>query len=247
MFRMRLLKHSSIDLDGIDKISVIKVDQESVWLLITDPIGKITVWHIKTNKVGMNIQTVCSENDLEIDFELTKVLSLPDENSSNYLLVYTEDHTKDLLTVSSKEIIVKQFEKNVENIMVAEKFNRIGTIIYATIVQKNEGAYVLIMTDTYDIYFDRYDQIIESNAPLVQINLVECSELNGKHVSSTRLEELLEGKHFKYDDNKKMLYVILHEKKKILAWFINDMLRNSRFYTYANNQDIYRPTVIPMQ
>jgi hypothetical protein len=131
--------------------------------------------------------------------------------------------------------------------MVAEKFNRIGTIIYATIVQKNEGAYVLIMTDTYDIYFDRYDQIIESNAPLVQINLVECSELNGKHVSSTRLEELLEGKHFKYDDNKKMLYVILHEKKKILAWFINDMLRNSRFYTYANNQDIYRPTVIPMQ
>lgn len=44
-----------------------------------------------------------------------------------------------------------------------------------------------------------------------------------------------------------MLYFILYEKKKLIAWFINDMLRNSRFYTYGNSQDSYRPTSIPMQ
>jgi WD40 repeat protein len=247
MFQMRLLKHSSIDIEGISKLSLIKIDQDDIKMLVTDAMGKITVWRIKTNKVGMNIQTVCSENDFEIDFELRKVLSLPDEYSRDYLLVYSEDDTRELLTVSPKEVILKQFEGNVENVIVADKFTEIGAIIFATTIQKNEGVYLMLISETYDIIIDRIDQLTEKSAPLIKINLVESSELNGKQVSAVRLEELLEGQFFKYDDNKKMLYVFLHSKKKMLAWFINDMLRNSRFYTYANNQDIFKPETIPMQ
>jgi hypothetical protein len=58
MFRMRLLKHSSIDIDGISHISLVKVDRENIWILITDEIGKISSWRIKTNLRGLNIQTV---------------------------------------------------------------------------------------------------------------------------------------------------------------------------------------------
>jgi len=57
----------------------------------------------------------------------------------------------------------------------------------------------------------------------------------------------MKGRVLKYDDNFKMFYFIIHEKKRLLAWFINDMLRNSRFYTYGSNQDTYKPTSIPMQ
>lgn len=111
MFRMRLLKHSSIDIDGIRHISLVKVDAHNIWFLITDDLGKITSWRIKTNRVGMNIQTLCSDNDFEIDFELKKVLSLADEHSNNFLLVYSEDNDVSLLTISPNEVIIKQFEK----------------------------------------------------------------------------------------------------------------------------------------
>ena len=247
MFRMRLLKHSSIDIDGIAHISLIKVDQENIWVLITDDNGKITTWRIKTNKYSMNLQTVCSENEFDIDFELKKVLSLPEEDATRYLLVYSEDHENDLLTITSSEVTVKKITKHVEDIISVEKFSNIGDIIFATTIQKNEGVYIMIITDTYDIYIDRYDQLTENTAPLIQLNMIECSELNGKTVSSARLEELLVGRNIKYDDNYKMLYFFVHERKSMIAWFVNDMLRNSRFYTYGNNQDTYRPSTIPMQ
>lgn len=57
MFKMRLLKHSSIDIDGISHISVLKVDQDKISFLITDENGKISTWQTKSNKVPMNIQT----------------------------------------------------------------------------------------------------------------------------------------------------------------------------------------------
>ena len=66
-------------------------------------------------------------------------------------------------------------------------------------------------------------------------------------VSPSRLEDLLKETELKYDDNYKMLYMFLHDKKKLIAWFINDMVRNSRYYIYGNNQDTFRPTWIPMQ
>lgn len=58
MFRMRLLKHSSIDIDGISHIHLTKVDKDYIKFLITDDNGKITSWRIKTNKRGTDIQTV---------------------------------------------------------------------------------------------------------------------------------------------------------------------------------------------
>lgn len=66
-------------------------------------------------------------------------------------------------------------------------------------------------------------------------------------VSSARLEELLKESTLKYDDNYKMLYIFLHDKKKLISWFINDMIRNSRYYIYGNNKDIFKPSCIPMQ
>ena len=66
-------------------------------------------------------------------------------------------------------------------------------------------------------------------------------------VSSARLEELLKESTLKYDDNYKMLYIFLHDKKKLISWFINDMIRNSRYYIYGNNQDTFKPLCIPMQ
>lgn len=158
------------------------------------------------------------------------VLDMPIEHSSRYLLVYSDTPNTDLLTISRNEVTLKKFEKNVEEIFPAEKFRNIGNIIFATSIQKNEGVYILIITDSYEIYIDRYDQIISEAAPLIQTNLTEFSELNNKFVSATRLEELIDGITLKYDDNYKMLYLFLHDKKKMLAWFINDMLRNSRFY-----------------
>ena len=39
----------------------------------------------------------------------------------------------------------------------------------------------------------------------------------------------------------------MHKEKKLISWFINDILRNSRYYTYENNQDIYKPESVPLQ
>lgn len=153
--------------------------------------------------------------------------------------------------VKESEILVKQFDESKnENMMVdVNKFNipRSGKILFSSVIQKNEGSYIMILNDSYDLYIDRYDQLTEQSAPLIMVNLIENSELNGKVVSSNILENLLEGRRFMYDDNYKMIYVIIHEQKKILSWFINDMLRNSRFYTYGSNQDTYRPGVVPIQ
>ena len=255
MFRMRLLKHSKIDVNGLAHISLVKVDKESIWLLISDNDGKISSWRIKTNTHGMNLQTVCSENDFEIDFELKKQVIMPDEYCARYLLVYSEDikikgknqMSQSILTVSRKKVNLIQYDNEVEMINEVEKFNDIDDIIFAASVQKNEGVYILLITETYDLYIDRYDQLGEDTAPLIQINLLESSFINNSQVSSARLEELLEGRTLKYDDNSKMLYFVIHEKKRMIAWFINDMLRNSRFYTYGNNQDIFKPESIPLQ
>lgn len=177
---MRLLKHSSIDIDGIKFVSLVKVDQNNIWIMITDDLGKVTSWRIKTNRIGLNIQTLCTDNDFEIDFELKKVLNVADEDSGEFLLVHSEDNDADLLTVSPKEICMKQFGKNIENIIVLEKFNNIGDVIFATTILKSEGTYIMLITESFDIYIDRYDQLTENTSPLIQANLIECSELNNK-------------------------------------------------------------------
>lgn len=61
------------------------------------------------------------------------------------------------------------------------------------------------------------------------------------------LAEILKNKSFKYDDTYKMLYVFIHDRKKLITWFINDMIRNSRFYIYTNSQDTFKPGSVPMQ
>ena len=66
-------------------------------------------------------------------------------------------------------------------------------------------------------------------------------------ISVQRLQELLRDKALKYDDNYKMLYFLIHDDKKIISWFIDDMIRNSRFYIFADNQDTYKPCSIPIQ
>jgi len=255
IFRMRLLKHSSIDINGVEHISLVKVDQDNIWIMVTDSLGKITTWRIKTNKRSMNLQTICSERDFEIDFELRKSIVLPDIHYPQYLLVYSEDILvkkrnnlcQIILTVSKKEINKIHLEAEIEDVVEILKFKDIGDIIFATTVQKNEGVYILLISETFDLYIDRLDQLEEDTAPLIQINLIECSEINNIRVSSSRLEKLLENRNLQYDDNSKMLYFLVHEEKKMISWFINDMLRNSRFYTYGNNQDIYKPESIPLQ
>lgn len=107
MFRMRLLKHSSIDIDGISHISLVKVDRENIWILITDEIGKISSWRIKTNLRGLNIQTVWSDEDSEIEFQMKVVLDMPIDHSSRYLLVYSDTPNTDLLTISRNEVTLK--------------------------------------------------------------------------------------------------------------------------------------------
>jgi len=73
--------------------------------------------------------------------------------------------------ISSNEINIKEFDesKRVENTIVVEKFNLPDNqhIIFSAIIQKNEGNYVLILTDAYDMYIDRYDQLTEASAPLI--------------------------------------------------------------------------------
>ena len=248
IFRMRLLKHSSIDIQGIAHISLIEVDQSHVRYLITDDKGKITSWRIKTNKQDINIQTLWEEDDLEIELNKSRILHLPERNQDKFLLVFCpSENNQDLLMITTKEIMVKKFEGDVENIVVVEKFYIHEHILFATTIQKSEGIYVMIISDTYDLYIDRFDQLTENSAPLIQINIAEWSELNGKMVSSARLEELLKESTLKYDDNYKMLYIFLHDKKKLISWFINDMIRNSRYYIYGNNQDTFKPLCIPMQ
>ena len=130
IFRMRLLKHSSIDINGVEHISLVKVDQENIWIMVTDSLGKITTWRIKTNKRSMNLQTICSERDFEIDFELRKSIVLPDIHYPQYLLVYSEDilvkKRNDLcqiiLTVSKKEINKIHLEAEIEDVVEILKF-----------------------------------------------------------------------------------------------------------------------------
>ena len=181
LFKMRLLKHSNIDIIGIAHISLIGVDESYVRYLITDEKGKITTWRIKTSKQDMNIQTLWEEDELEIEFKKSRILNLPDKNQDKFLLVFwPSEKDEDLLMVTSREVMVKKFEGEVENILVIDKFNTQGKYVFATTVQKNEGVYIMIINDSYDLYIDRYDQLTENSAPLIQVNIVECSELNGK-------------------------------------------------------------------
>lgn len=69
--------------------------------------------------------------------------------------------------------MVKKFEGDVENIVVVEKFYIHEHILFATTIQKSEGIYVMIISDTYDLYIDRFDQLTENSAPLIQINIAE--------------------------------------------------------------------------
>ena len=66
-------------------------------------------------------------------------------------------------------------------------------------------------------------------------------------VTPSILAEILQNVSLKYNDTYKMLYFFMHDKKKLVSWFINDMIRNSRFYIYANNKDTFIPQSIPMQ
>lgn len=109
---MRLLKHSSIDIDGIAHVQIIQIDETHVRFLVTDDKGKITTWRIKANKFDMNIQNLCSDHDLDIAFEMSRLLNLPDRHNPKYLHVFTpSENDEDLLMITTTEIMVKTFEK----------------------------------------------------------------------------------------------------------------------------------------
>ena len=108
LFRMRLLKHSSIDIDGVSHIKILQIEESYITFLITDDKGKITTWKIKKNKFDLNIQTFWADVDFEIDFEMSKLLYLPDEEQTRYLLVYTpSEWNEDLLMITNNKILVK--------------------------------------------------------------------------------------------------------------------------------------------
>lgn len=214
MFRMRLLKHSSIDLNGVHRVSLINADEHFIRFLITDCDGRITSWRVKTNKRGTVMQTICSDTECEINFEMSKLLYISDDDDSQFMLVYTaSDNNADLLMVSENAVMVKQFANDVEDTHLVTKFGLQGKIIFACTVHKIEGVYVLLVTESYDVFIDRFDQLTEKSAAMIQTNLVEASVLNGNSVDSQRLIELISGRSFKYDDQHQMLYIVLHERK----------------------------------
>lgn len=174
IFRMRLLKHSNIDIEGISNISLIEVDKSYARYLITDGKGKITTWRVKTNKQDVNIQNLCEEDELEIEIKKSRILNIPDRNQAQFLLVFCpSENDHDLLMVTTKEVMVKKFEGDVENIMLVDKFYIHERILFATTIQKTEGTYVMIVTDTYDLFIDRFDQLAENTAPLIHINIIK--------------------------------------------------------------------------
>ena len=107
MFKMRLLKHSSIDIEGISHLSTSTVDNERIIFVITDDNGKVTEWETLSNKHATDIKSICNYEDLEIDFQLNQVLYQPEDDCTQYLLVFQDKIDANLVMVSKRNVTVK--------------------------------------------------------------------------------------------------------------------------------------------
>lgn len=105
--------------------------------MVADGNGGIATWRIRTNRRGLNIQTICSERDLGVELEMDRQLVSPQETGTGYLLVHkVREGDEAMVMVTAKRITWLSFDGDTGNATTVRKFKVQGEIIFATTIQK---------------------------------------------------------------------------------------------------------------